>query len=113
MNISLSISFNISFGCSKERSRKDGSFEYSQHFFRLINKEIYEQQHEISNNVVHCMCNQQRFRSACTYAQSDLNLCKSLEYLTVKPLTEQHLEFLSLKGGYTGMSEYTLVKMLH
>ena len=31
--------------------------------------------------------------------------------MTVKLLTEQHLEFLSLKGGCTGMSESTLVKM--
>ena len=28
-------------------------------------------------------------------------------------LTEHHLEFLSLKGGCTGSSEFTLVKMTH
>ena len=28
-------------------------------------------------------------------------------------LTEHHLEFLSLKGCYTGLSESTLVKMPH
>ena len=28
-------------------------------------------------------------------------------------LIEHHLEFLSLKGGYTGSSESTLVKMSH
>ena len=33
--------------------------------------------------------------------------------MTVKLLTEQHLEFLSLKGGLTGSSESTLVKMSH
>ena len=33
--------------------------------------------------------------------------------MTVKLLTEHHLEFLSLKGGCTGSSEHTLVKMLH
>ena len=33
--------------------------------------------------------------------------------MTVKLLAEQHLEFLSLKGGCTGSSEYTLVKMPH
>ena len=33
--------------------------------------------------------------------------------MTVKLLTEHHLEFLSLTGGYTGSSEYTLVKMPH
>ena len=44
------------------------------------------------------MCNQQRLRSACAYAQSDQSLCSSLEYSTsVKLLTEHHLEFLNLK----------------
>ena len=58
--------------------------------------------HEISNNVV------------CAYAQSDQSLCLSLEYsISVKLLTEHHLEFLSLKGDCTGLSESTLVKMLH
>ena len=33
--------------------------------------------------------------------------------MVVKPLTEHHLEFLSLKGGSTGSSESTLVKMPH
>ena len=33
--------------------------------------------------------------------------------MTVKILTENHLEFISLKGGYTGSSESTLVKMPH
>ena len=33
--------------------------------------------------------------------------------MTVKLLTEHNLEFLSLKGGYLGSSESTLVKMLH
>ena len=33
--------------------------------------------------------------------------------MTVKLLTEQHLEFLSLKGGCTGLSESTLVKIPH
>ena len=37
-----------------------------------------------------------------------------LEYpMSVKLLTEHHLEFLSLKGGCTGSSESTLVKMPH
>ena len=31
--------------------------------------------------------------------------------MTVKLLTEQHLEFLSFKGGCRGSSESTLVKM--
>ena len=33
--------------------------------------------------------------------------------MRVKLLTEYHLEFLSLTGGYTGSSESTLVKMPH
>ena len=33
--------------------------------------------------------------------------------MSVKLLTEHHLEFLSLKGGCTGLSESTLVKMPH
>ena len=33
--------------------------------------------------------------------------------MTVKLLTEHHLEFLSLKGGCTGLSESTLIKMPH
>ena len=33
--------------------------------------------------------------------------------MTVKLLAEHHLEFLSLKRGYTGPSESTLVKMPH
>ena len=57
---------------------------------------------------------QKRLRKACAYAQSDQSLCKSLEYsMTVKLQTEYHLEFLSLKGGCTGSSESTLVKIPH
>ena len=57
------------------------------------------------------MCDQQRLRPACAYAQSDQSLCLSLEYyMTLKLLTEHYLEFLSLKGGCTGSSESTLVK---
>ena len=33
--------------------------------------------------------------------------------MSVKILTEHHLEFLSLKGGCTGSSEGTLVKIPH
>ena len=33
--------------------------------------------------------------------------------MNIKLLTEHHLEFLSLKGGCTDLSEYTLVKMPH
>ena len=58
------------------------------------------------------MRDQQSLRSACAYAQSDQSLCLSREYsISVKLLTEQHLEFLSLTEGCTGSSESTLVKM--
>ena len=58
------------------------------------------------------MCDQQSLRPACTYAQSDQSLCKSLECsMSVKLLSEQHLEFLSLKGGFTCLSESTYIKM--
>ena len=33
--------------------------------------------------------------------------------MSVKLLTEYHLEFLNLKGGCTGLFESTLVKRLH
>ena len=60
------------------------------------------------------MCDQQSLRSACAYAQSDQSLCKLLEYSkSVKLLTEDCLDALSLKGVYTGSSESTLVKMPH
>ena len=60
------------------------------------------------------MSDQQRLRPACAYAQSDQSLCWLLEYsMSVKLLTEHDLEFISLKGGCTGSSESTLVKVLH
>ena len=36
--IFLSISLNMCFGCSKELSPREGSFEYPQHMFWLTNK---------------------------------------------------------------------------
>ena len=60
------------------------------------------------------MCDQQRLRPACAYAQSNQSLCEWLEYsMSVKLLTEYNLEFLSLKGDYTGSSGSSLVKMPH
>ena len=61
-----------------------------------------------------CATSKASDQPACAYTQSDQSLCLSLEYsLTVKLLTEHHLEFLSIKGGCTGSSESTLVKMPH
>ena len=60
------------------------------------------------------MCDQQSLRPACAYAESVQSLCKSLKYsISVKLLTEHHLEFLGLKGGCTCSSESTLVKRPH
>ena len=43
-----------------------------------------------------------------------LNENTALEYsMTLRLLTEHHLEFLRLKGGCTGSSESTLVKIPH
>ena len=48
------------------------------------------------------------------HAQSDQSLCSSLEYsMSVKLLTEHLLEVLSLKVGYKGSFESSLVKMPH
>ena len=60
------------------------------------------------------VCDQQRLRSACAYAQSDQSLRSSLEYsMTVMLLIRDNLESLSLKGGCTGSHESTNVKMPH
>ena len=60
------------------------------------------------------MCDQQRLRPACAYAQSDQRPCKSLEYsIGVKLLIEHHLEVLNLNRGCTGSSEFTLVQIPH
>ena len=49
-----------------------------------------------------------------SYGQCDQSLCLSLKQsMSVKLLTEHQLEFLNLKGGCTGTSESTLVKMPH
>ena len=45
--IFLSISLNICFGCSKEPSHGDGSFEYLQHMFWLRNKKNNFQLHTL------------------------------------------------------------------
>ena len=57
----------------------------------------YEPVHEISNNVV------------CATSKASVQPAHTL----VKLLTEHHLEFQILKGGRSGSSESTLVKMPH
>ena len=60
------------------------------------------------------MCDQEMLRSACIHMQFDQSLCLSLEYsMTVKLLTEQHLEFLSLKRVCTDSSEHIHAKIQH
>ena len=41
VNISLSIGFNICFGCSKEPSHRDGSSEYTRYVIWLKNKNLF------------------------------------------------------------------------
>ena len=45
--IFLSISFNMCFGCSKEPSQQDSSFEYPQHMFWLRSKKSNFQLHTL------------------------------------------------------------------
>ena len=45
--IFLSIRLNICFGCSKEPSHRDGSFEYPQHMYWLQNKKNNFQLHTL------------------------------------------------------------------
>ena len=60
------------------------------------------------------MCDQQRLRPSCAYAQTEQSLSLSLNYYTsVKLLIELNLVFQSLTGGCTGSFESTLVKMAH
>ena len=72
---------------------------------------VYEPQHDISNNVV-CAASKgsdqpEHMRSLIRAFASRLNI------LTPRPMTEHHLEFLSLKGGCTGSSESKHVKIPH
>ena len=85
-------------------SLRTGSPEIS--LFTIENEgsdQVYEPQHEIPSNVVYA-----------TSKGSDQPAHQSLGCrLSVKLLTEQHLTSQSLKGGCTGSSESTLVKMPH
>ena len=65
--------------------------------------------HEISNNVV---CATIKAPDQPAHTRSLIRAFASrLNSLSVKLLTEHHLEFQSLKGDCTGSSESTLVKM--
>ena len=41
VHVFLPIRFNMCFGCIKELSHSDGSFEYPQHMFWLRNKKLF------------------------------------------------------------------------
>ena len=73
--------------------------------------DITEPCHQISNNVV---CATSKASDQPAHSRSLISAFASrLNILTVKLLPEHHLEFLSLKGGYTCSSESTHVKMPH
>ena len=61
----------------------------------------------------YCMFDQQRLRPACIYASLIRAFASRSNILWLKPLSEYHLEFISLKGGCTCSSESTLVKIPH
>ena len=90
---------------------------YHNHIMNCTEKCMYCYKHlwAVAWDFKQCgMCYQLSFRSACAYPQSDQSLCYSLEYsMSVTLLTEHHFEFLNFKGGCTGSSESTHVKMPH
>ena len=70
-----------------------------------------ELRHEISNNVV---CATSKAPDQAAHTRSLIRAFAScLNILSAKLLAEQHLEFLSLTGSFTGSSESILVKMPH
>ena len=72
---------------------------------------ICEPRHDIYSSVV-CATSKCSEQPAHMHDWSEPLLVARL-FMLVKLLTEHHLEFLSLKGGCTGTSEYTFVKMSH
>ena len=68
--------------------------------------------HEISNNVV-CATSKASDQPAHTCSLIRAFASRFEHSLGVKLLNEHDLEYLSLKGGCTGSSESTLVKMPH
>ena len=91
---------------------KKDIFGFSNGMIKCSFNTTFEQLQEISNNVV-CATSKASDQPAHTHSlirafASRLNIIQ-----TVKLLTKIHLEFLSLKGGCTGSSESTHVKMPH
>ena len=82
-------------------------------FSRLLHSNrTIEPWNEMSNNVV---CATSNGLDQPAHMCSLIRVCASRLNITmnVKLLTKHYLEFLSLKGGCTGSSESTLVKMPH
>ena len=73
---------------------------------------IYESRHVISNNVIPAT-SKESDQPAHTRSLIRAFASRLEYYMTLRLLTEHNLEFISLKGGCTGSSESTLVKMPH
>ena len=72
---------------------------------------VIEPMHEIFNNVV---CATSKALDQPAHTRSLIRaFARRLNILSVKLVTEHHLEFLGLKGGCTRSSESTLVKIPH
>ena len=79
--------------------------------FILSRVRVFEPRHEISNNVV---LSASKGSDQPAHTGSLIRTSASrLNILSVKLITEYHLEFLSWKGGCKGSSKSTLVKMPH
>ena len=74
----------------------------------LLHNRLNEPRHEISNNVVYATSKGSDHRRSLIRA-----FASHFNIMNIKLLTKHHLEFLSLKGGCTGSSESTHVKMPH
>ena len=72
---------------------------------------LFEPQHEISNNVI-CATGKDSDQTAHMPAHMR-SLIRAFASRFLRLLTQHHLEFLSLKGGLTGSSESSLVKIPH
>ena len=77
----------------------------------MHNQCLYEPQYEISNNVV---CAPSKVSDQPAHTRNLIRAIASrLNVLSVKLLIKHHLEFLSLTGGCTDLSESTLLEMPH
>ena len=75
------------------------------------NEKTYEPQHEISNNV---LCASSKGSDQPAHMRSLIRVFAALlYYMSVKLLTEHHLEYHRFKGGCTGSPESTIVKIPH